>query len=392
MQVHISKQQARHFLLGQQLLLAPKSLPATSGVETVFTTLRVVQYDPLNPCGRNTDLVLQARIKGYHPNSYYDWLYTKRKGIECDDKELCIVPIEDYPLLTHHYARTLAHPRRKGFLKKHRLKLDALLSRIANDGPLSSLEIDDKTRVIGDWTENSTFSRAALDILWKAGKLSVAKRVNGKKYYGLPQTIYEQSLSINASPSETIAEAHILRRLLAVGILPKSGSGGGWQGLGSSKDKRTIIEKLIEEKKLVEVIIEGSKYSYVSPASVADQLQAPVQPIANPKMTFIAPLDTLVWDRTMLEDFFNFTYRWEVYTPVTKRKFGYYVLPILYGDKFFGRIEPVLNKDKNLEIKGFWMEPSYVWGKREWQALEIALEEFKDYLKAGSIVNAPKQP
>lgn len=73
---------------------------------------------------------------------------------------------------------------------------------------------------------------------------------------------------------------------------------------------------------------------------------------------FIAPLDNIMWDRQMLEAMFNFTYRWEVYTPVAKRKYGYYVLPVLYNDQFVARFEAEpINKAKEFIVKNWWWEP-----------------------------------
>ena len=101
------------------------------------------------------------------------------------------------------------------------------------------------------------------------------------------------------------------------------------------------------------------------------------------KISFIAPLDNLIWDRSMIEDIFDFHYRWEVYTPLAKRKFGYYVLPILYGDKFIGRIEPVKKKDL-LEIRGIWKEVS--WDTEMENEFQIALNEFSQYLQTDKII------
>jgi uncharacterized protein YcaQ len=91
-----------------------------------------------------------------------------------------------------------------------------------------------------------------------------------------------------------------------------------------------------------------------------------------------------MWDRNMIHELFDFHYRWEVYTPVVKRQFGYYVLPILYGDEFIGRIEPVFDKNKNLVIKNLWFEKP--WNKTTWNAYEKALQNFKEYLGAVEII------
>ncbi|MBI3069991.1 MAG: hypothetical protein HYY87_01665, partial [Candidatus Levybacteria bacterium] len=94
----VTKENIRRYLLLKQLLLPPQSLNGQKGIDMVFNTIRSIQFDPQNPCGTNVDLALQARIKNIHPQDYYLWLYKQKKGIECFDKELCIVPIKDFSL------------------------------------------------------------------------------------------------------------------------------------------------------------------------------------------------------------------------------------------------------------------------------------------------------
>ena len=98
MTIKSSRDLVKKFLLYKQFLFYPRKITGLAGIETVFNTLRTVQYDPQNPCGRSVDLFLQARVKDIHPGDYYHWLYEQRKGIETYDKELAVVPIEDLPL------------------------------------------------------------------------------------------------------------------------------------------------------------------------------------------------------------------------------------------------------------------------------------------------------
>ncbi len=117
--ITISKQQVSRFLLQKQLLLPPKLLVEKSGVERVFQTLRLLQFDPLNPCGQNVELVLQAKIADYHSCDYYTWPYQEKQGIEFYNKALCIVPIKDYQLIRHkHHAAENSKPI-KLFSKKY---------------------------------------------------------------------------------------------------------------------------------------------------------------------------------------------------------------------------------------------------------------------------------
>lgn len=362
----ISKQQARQFILKKQLLLNPKSLIGHDGIEEVFNTLRIIQYDPLNPCGRNPDLVLQSRIKDYHPNDYYNWLYKEKKGIEVYDKELCIIPLEDLSFVSHRQLKAQQDKNRKIFLKKHSVEVSQILEQIKQNGPITSSDIKLQKQVISGWGSTALVGRIALEQLWKMGQLIVVKRDGMKKYYDLPKDI---------NPPIKLAKEHILRRLKSVGILPKTTTGGGWQGLPAIAK---FITALIKEQNILEIKIEKAKLTYLILKEDYELIRQPAVSLIRSKMSFIAPLDNLIWDRKMIEDIFDFHYRWEVYTPQVKRQFGYYVLPILYGDEFIGRIEPV-KKNNVLEIKGLWKERA--WTKNEEDAYQKAVTEFNNYLK-----------
>ncbi len=369
------------------MLLPPQSINKENGVERVFNTLRLIQYDPLNPCGRNTDLVLQVRIKDYHPDEYYHWLYDEKKGIECYDKELCIIPVEDFPLITHRQQHTQKHPYWQPFLKKYQAEIEEILKYINTNGPVTSADIDNKKRIAGNWSENASVGRVALDMLWRMGRLTIVKREKGRKYYDLISHAYNTAPS---SGKTALAYEHILRRVNSVGLLRKSGTDEGWQGLRPTKDKTNLVNQLLKEEQLLEVVIEESKTQYIALAEDQHVLESSLNKhMQQKKMVFLAPLDNLIWDRGMIHDLFGFFYRWEVYTPLAKRQYGYYVLPILFGDRLIGRIEPVLTKNKHLEIKGFWREESERWEEPEYAALEKALHAFKKYLRAQDIINPP---
>ena len=381
MKTTVTKQQARQFLLKKQILLTPRSLSGKTAIETVFNSLRVVQYDPLNPCGRNPDLVLQARIKDYHPNDYHHWLYSEKKGIDAYDKELCIIPIEDLEYTTHTNLRLSKDLNKKKFLKTYQLEISEILKQIAQNGPTSSSDIKIKKQVISGWGSTAQFGRIALELLWRLGQLVVVKREGMKKYYDLPSNVHPTLQS--PIPLSEIKKEHIIRRINSVGILPKTTTGGGWQGLGGGTAK--LINELLESKEIIEVEIQDCKLKYL--IQKMDLVSIKLSPIIiENKISFIAPLDNLIWDRSMIEDIFDFHYRWEVYTPLAKRKFGYYVLPILFGDKFIGRIEPVKKKDI-LEIRGIWKESK--WDKVMENEFQKALTEFSQYLQTSNIVIHP---
>ena len=96
----------------------------------------------------------------------------------------------------------------------------------------------------------------------------------------------------------------------------------------------------------------------------------------KPRLSFIAPLDPLFWDKSLIRSLWEFQYSWEIYTPADKRKYGYYTLPVLYGDRFIGRIEAVPGKDGILRVKGLWYEPGVRQTKKLNAALERTLRQF----------------
>ena len=376
----VTKENIRRYLLLKHLLLPPQSLKGLEGIDKVFNTLRSIQFDPQSPCGTNVDLVLQARVKGIHPKDYYSWLYKNKKGIECFDKELCIVPIEDLSLCKKIFSNR-SKKKTDDFIQENLVAIEKLILRIKKDGEISSSQIIDDRKIESFWG-NPRWGKAVLDILWKTGRLVISKREKGRKYYNLSERIYgKKYIWIEEN---NINSEKVIRRIRSIGLLPKSGTGQGWLGVGIGKQILPIVTRLLEQKILIEVKIEDVKKTYVMINSDLHLLQkvTVIKPELN--IVFLAPLDNLLWDREMIKNIFDFEYKWEVYTPKHQRKFGHYVLPILYGDKFIGRIEPRQVGDM-LEIRGLWLEPDFQWNEVVDKSFYSYLEKFKKYLNVQKI-------
>ena len=383
----VTKENIRRYLLLKHLLLPPQSLKGLEGIDKVFNTLRSIQFDPQSPCGTNVDLVLQARVKGIHPKDYYSWLYKNKKGIECFDKELCIVPIEDLSLCKKIFSNR-SKKKTDDFIQENLVAIEKLILRIKKDGEISSSQIIDDRKIESFWG-NPRWGKAVLDILWKTGRLVISKREKGRKYYNLSERIYgKKYIWIEEN---NINSEKVIRRIRSIGLLPKSGTGQGWLGVGIGKQILPIVTRLLEQKILIEVKIEDVKKTYVMINSDLHLLQkvTVIKPELN--IVFLAPLDNLLWDREMIKNIFDFEYKWEVYTPKHQRKFGHYVLPILYGDKFIGRIEPRQVGDM-LEIRGLWLEPDFQWNEVVDKSFYSYLEKFKKYLNVQKIKWLCKMP
>jgi uncharacterized protein YcaQ len=136
--------------------------------------------------------------------------------------------------------------------------------------------------------------------------------------------------------------------------------GSGWLGFHFNDIKviKSIVGKLVDQGSLMEVEIEGIKDKFYLTKANYNLLLNCSNTIPHNNLRFIAPLDNLIWDRDLVKALFDFDYKWEVYVPEGKRKFGYYVLPILYEDRFVGRLEPSRDKKRTnkLEINRLWFE------------------------------------
>lgn len=390
----ITKKQARRFLLMKQLLFRPRAeLTGAAGIDTVFRRLGAIQFDPLSPCGNNVDLVLQSRVKGIKKSDYHEWVYEKRKGIEIYHKELCIVPLENVGLARGpHTKRGIT--RANLFFEQNEADLRDLLDLIKGNGPTSAQDIDDGRRLTSFWGNNTSWGRTALHMLWQFGELCVVSRDKNRKSYDLTSRVYGLDLK-RGYPVQTaqVEPGHILGRIDNVGLLPSTGTGSGWLRTGTGKEIKSILMKLKDSGDIKTVTIGKAPGNYVLRAEDLPLLEAAQQKRITKRVSFIAPLDNLMWDRDTIKAVFNFDYRWEVYTPVEKRTYGYYVLPILFGDRFIGRIEPAVNPDRNvLEIKGFWLEDETVWTPGLRKSIDEYLEHFLSYLDVRDIIWKVPQP
>ena len=166
----------------------------------------------------------------------------------------------------------------------------------------------------------------------------------------------------------------VLRRIGAVGLLWDRSS-TAFLGINLKADlRKRVLSDLSADKKIGSVMVEGIKVPFYYLSEDEALMQEIIAGTADlkPRMSFIAPLDPLMWDKALILALWDFRYSWEIYTPAVKRKYGYYTLPIIFGDRFVGRIEAVPDRKEGvLQVKGLWWEP----GVRQTKALNKALDQ-----------------
>ncbi|TMB55506.1 MAG: winged helix-turn-helix domain-containing protein, partial [Chloroflexi bacterium] len=366
-ELRISAGHARRFLVRRHLLDPPRSLPAKpASVLRVVDRLGSLQFDPLEvPGARNHDLVLHDRIAGYRREWCDRWLYgspSKRRLIELYNKSLNILPMAELP---YHRAAWERYRSRyeDDLLRDHADLVTTILERVKRDGQLSTDAFRDIEHRIEWWwdSDGTTTTRAAkavMEALFVIGKLGIARRDGSRRYYDLIERVVRPRLLATSADEHEQHRHRLLSRHRGVGLMAVGGAGELVLGTGSAEERAQLTAEMIADGTLLPVAVEGEKqvrHILATERRILDETAKPGK--GPPAASFLAPLDPLMWDRRLNRTLFGFDYIWEVYVPAAKRKWGYYVLPILFGDRLIGRIEPRLERaSRTLRIAGIWFE------------------------------------
>lgn len=340
-----SRERARRFLVRYHFTPGP--------LEEVLGRLGSVQYDPLRPVGRNHDLVLQARVPGYRVDDWEGAAYERRIVYDAWDKQACLVPPSDwrYRSLYHEWFRPGWESR---VLVPYADTVQATLAELASRGPLSSLDFEDQSTAshfAGSWY-GPKLVKQVLRALWDTGQVVTHHREAGRHVYALPENVIpEEHLCAPPAGRQEALRFLILRRHQSAGLLRSSADAALWSMPSKSDGWRSLIGDLVAEGELTRVEVEGDLYHVRTSDLEWEAASGP-----GDEMLFIAPLDPLVWDRKSVARLFGFEYVWEVYKPESKRRWGYYVLPVLHGDSLVARMEARLEAG-TLRLERWWWEP-----------------------------------
>jgi uncharacterized protein YcaQ len=362
---------ARRFLVIRHLLAPPRSLPPEpASVLRVVERIGSLQFDPLEIAGRNHDLVLLARIAGYRREWTDGWLYgPDRRLYETYNKGLSIVPTAELPWFRLTWDRNHEALHRDGeAFQTHAALVDELLTRIRAGGPLLPREVGPREAIDWSWRPTNQV-RAILEGLALAGILGIARRDGNLRVYDLVERLFPAELLTERHPEHDQRRHRLLSRYRGGGLLGTGGQAELWIGTARTAAERAgLRDELVERGDLLPVEVEGLKGRRFIVADDLPWLEQSEREVAmaappgaaEPGVAFVAPLDPLVWDRDLLRRLFDFDYLWEVYVPAAKRRWGYYVLPILHGDRFVGRIEPrIERRARTLRVASLYWEPGF---------------------------------
>ncbi|MDX6413796.1 MAG: uncharacterized protein QOH23_1206 [Gaiellaceae bacterium] len=382
---------ARRFLVARHFLAPARSL--AGGADAVLQVLHrfgSIQFDPIAVAGRNHDLMLHARVADYEP-TWCDVLYERREIFEATNKALSFVPTSEFPWFSHVMGRK--GPRfHAAALTENATVAEQVLERIRAEGQLSSFDFEREDGATKNWfgmPENAV--RAVLEAYTVTGEIGLARRDGNRRYYDLLERLLPAEVLAREVPEREQLRHKLLSRYRAHGLLGPGGAGGTFARIAEPKVRNELREELVESGALVPVEVQGVRGKRLVLAEELALLQCPPDPTSS--VAFIAPFDSLLWDTALLATLFDFEFVWEGFFQPPKRRWGYYVLPIVFGDRFVGRFEPRIDRDRaRVEVLDVWWEDGFAPRRADGfvDAMREALRAYVRFAGADSLDWAPQ--
>ena len=392
----------RLFLSGQGLCEPPKRKLDAPGLLALIERLGFVQVDSIRTVERAHDMILFARNQTYRQKLLKRLLEREASLFENWTHDAAIIPTRFYPYWQAHFANERERLRdrwrewrREGFEEA----LEGILERVRDQGPTMArdLEAPDGGRKGGpngsgwwDWHPGKT----ALEYHWRTGALAVARRDSFQKVYDLAERVIPEQHRKPAPERDAVVDwacRSALERLgfathgeIAAfwGLIPPAAAAAWCKARAGSE----LLEILVEPAPGTEKTKSRPRAAYAFP-ELLDRVATP--PDIPGRLRVLSPFDPLLRDRNRCQRLFGFEYRIEVFVPEAKRRYGYYVFPLLEGDRFVGRIDMKHERARDcLHVKALWPEPGLRWTKGRQRALESELERQRRFTGAACLTFA----
>jgi uncharacterized protein YcaQ len=395
--ITISKQTARRFILGRQGLWPGRRWRGKKGTVDAIRACEAIQLDPLNIFARSQDIMLHSRVLDYKPEHLYQVAYEDRQFFDYGGW-LAMYPMQELPYWRFHMEKRTRDEYVKYFVPEHQEVLEFVRAELRRRGPLGNRDFDGKRLEIHSYRGRKETSVALYD-MWLSGELMIHHREGFTRVYDFRENIAPRQFDYVVTEQE--AEEFFARKSVAFLGLKSEGTmraelHGYLRESYSPAEMKSMLGRWKESGMLEQVQVEGGREPYLVLAEdvpVLESLAGGKVPKGwNPKdsttleeVTFLSPLD-IVSARGRAKKLFDFEYKWEVYVPAHLRRWGYYVLPILYGDDLVARLDLKLDrKTMTLHILGFWLEDDAPQDAAFADALAHGLKRFAKLVEAKKV-------
>ena len=344
-------EEARRIALAAQGFAEPR--PTTREVNTtdfgrVLRRLNIIQIDSVNVLVRAQYMPFFSRLGAYPIEMLHQYAYEERNLFEYSVHEASLIPMHHLPMIRHRMAEFQPWRRWSEIMAEHPGLAETIVDEITSRGPLAVADVENKGERYGYWATST--AKLVLETMLHQGVLAVSDRINSARRYDLSERVLPPEVAL-VRPVPKIDANRMMMRFSIESL-----------GIGTVNDcadyyriKRTeaanAINSLVENGEIERVKVGGVRRDMFAIPGV----EAPSDLIGA--CAIVSPFDPVAWFRDRLEWLFDFEYRIEIYTPVKKRKFGYYVLPFLMGDRFVARVD--LKADRKtgvLRVPGAFLE------------------------------------
>ncbi|WP_026852102.1 winged helix-turn-helix domain-containing protein [Geothrix fermentans] len=387
----VSASASRRLFLGAQGLLDdPERRVTGPSLQKLIERLGFVQVDTINVVARAHDLTLFSRLDGYRPEHLRKLLEDKRSLFEAFTHDASVIPTAWFGHWKPRFARDRERIHAHAWWQHHFRGTDGarvvrdVKARIEREGPLKSADFEHPEKR-GPWWGWKP-QKAALDFLWRSGELMVPRREGFQKVYDLTERVLPDHHALPCpEPAEHLewACATAAERLWV--FTPKE-LAEFWASI-EAVEAKGWCERAAKAGRIVPVSVEGAD-GEIRPAFALPGWEARLAKLPDPpeRTRLLCPFDPVLRDRARALRRFGFDYRFEAFVPEPKRQYGYFVLPILEGERLVGRLDPKLHRDRGLlEVKGLWWEPGVRPTKARTRGLGEALERLAGFLEAEEI-------
>ncbi len=402
---------ARRLAITRQRLAGPRPASGATGIVEVAHDLGALQMDPINVVARTQLLVLRSRLPRFTPADLETVVYRDRQLFEYWAHCASLVLTEDYPIHRMLMRNRLADDgawgdRARSWVTENSALADSIMSRLEAEGPLPLNAFED--RAVSGWTSTGWTSgrnvARMIDHLWLRGEVMVTGRVGIHRLWDLSQRVLPDWTPREEWDDRRVVRAAASRAIRALGVaratqITQHFTRSRYPGLPG------VLAELVAERAIVPVAIDGEEavatpktwagpwYVHADDLPLLDRLVAADGADWGPRTTLLSPFDNLICDRKRTKLLFDFEFTIEIYVPKEKRRWGYYVLPILHGDRLIGRIDPTMDRaNGRLTINAIHVEPHAPQGLRAGRAVAKAIAELATFLGANETVYTNPPP
>jgi uncharacterized protein YcaQ len=403
--LEISEVTARRYVTGRGGLWPGRRWRGLAGAGTAMRAMEDLQLDPLVVVARAHDLMLHSRVADYTIDDWATLTYARREFFEWGGW-LAVRPMDELPYFRVLMRRERVQPRWIEIEREHHDAIEEMRAvlRAGREVSNRSFDMSDRTRI--DHYRGRKDSALALHYLWRVGEAMVARRDRFERVYALTEAVAPPAALREVDEAE--ADDVLARKVVAAAGLTRLNGISSVYVYGHKANAAELADwrsRFLTDGSLIEVRVEGWRATQVAlgaDAAILAELEAgrvpddwaPLETTTDEEASFLSPLDP-VSARGRAKPLFGFDYVWEVYKPAEKRSFGYYTMPILWGDRLVGRFDPKLDRTTGtLVINGLWLEDDALARDTAFAgALAKGMERFMQFLTVSRIdVAAVRQP